>query len=88
MMSRVKAVKKSRKLYICMALNVIEGIMSGSNFTILYFLLNAILQNDLTREKLMKYASILGIIFVLCIYGIPSLIDSIKDIASNADSYM
>ena len=65
MMNRVKAIKKSRKLYICMALNVIEGLMSGSNFTTLYFLLNAILQNDLTKEKLMKYASILGMIFVL-----------------------
>ena len=39
MMNRVKAIKKSRKLYICMALNVIEGLMSGSNFTTLYFLL-------------------------------------------------
>ena len=36
----------------------------------------------------LTYAVFLGIIFVLCIYGIPSLIDSIKDIASNADSYM
>ena len=31
----------------------------------------------------LTYAVFLGIIFVLCIYGIPSLIDSIKDIASN-----
>ena len=36
----------------------------------------------------LTYAVFLGIIFVLCIYGIPSLIDAIKDIASNADSYM
>lgn len=36
----------------------------------------------------LTYAVFLGIIFVLGIYGIPSLIDSIKDIVSNADSYI
>lgn len=64
-MNKEKAIKKSKKLYICMALNVVEGLMSGTNFTILYFLLNAILQNNLTKENLMKYVSILGGIFVL-----------------------
>ena len=36
----------------------------------------------------LTYAVFLGIIFILCIYGIPSLIDSIKDIAANTDTYI
>ena len=36
----------------------------------------------------LTYTIFLGIIFILAIYGIPSLIDSVKDIASNADVYV
>lgn len=57
--------KKSKKLYICIILNVIEGLLSGSNCTILYFIIKEILENNLTKENLIKYSCILFGVFVL-----------------------
>ncbi len=57
--------KKTKKLYICMALNVLEGLLSGANFTVLYFVIKDMLAGALEKENLMKYAFMLGGIFVL-----------------------
>ena len=64
-MNSKNIMKKSKKLYICMILNVIEGLLSGSNFTILYFVIKEILDNNLTKENLIKYSCILFGVFVL-----------------------
>lgn len=57
--------KKTKKLYICMGLNVLDGLLSGGNFTVLYFVINDMLNNTLTKENFIKYAVILGVLFIL-----------------------
>ena len=57
--------KKPGKLYVCMGLNVLDGILSGVNFTILYFVMKEILDKSITRELLIKYSLILAGIFAV-----------------------
>ncbi|HCW52296.1 MAG TPA: ABC transporter ATP-binding protein [Clostridium sp.] len=64
-MSNNNVMKISNKLYRYMFFNVIEGIMSGANFTILYEVLKDMISNNLSKDNLVKYSLILFGIFIL-----------------------
>lgn len=56
---------KSKKLYVCMGLNLIEGLLSGSNFAVLYFVLSDMISKNMSIAKLKNYSVMLFSIFVL-----------------------
>ncbi|MDR5587353.1 ABC transporter ATP-binding protein [Clostridium aquiflavi] len=65
MNSSNNVMKKNKKLYISMILNVVEGLMSGTNFAVLYFLIKSLVGKTLSRELVMNYSTLLIGIFVL-----------------------
>ena len=67
-----KILKKTSKFYISMTLNVIEGLLSGFNFTVLYLIIKALVENSLSEELLFRLSGMLVLIFIvrLVIYSI------------------
>ncbi len=64
--------RKNKKFYIGMALNVIEGLLSGCNFLLLYEVMKMLWDGGAGLSRLLRPAAFLGVIFVLriIIYGI------------------
>lgn len=55
-----------------MTLNVIEGLLSGCNFTVLYLIIKALVEQSLSEELLLRLSGMLVLIFIvrLVIYSI------------------
>lgn len=64
--------RKNKKFYIGMTLNVIEGLLSGCNFLLIYEVMKTLWDASLDLSRLLRLAAFLGVIFVLriVIYGI------------------
>ena len=57
--------KKNSRFYIGIVLNVVEGILSGFNFLLLYEVMKMLWNGTAQLQALLKMAAFLGIIFVL-----------------------
>ncbi len=64
--------QKNKKFYLGMALNVVEGLLSGCNFLFLYEVMKMLWNGTADLHRLLRLAMFLGAIFVLriVIYGI------------------
>lgn len=64
--------RKNRKFYIGMILNVIEGMLSGFNFFMLYEVMKMLWAGNVNLSSLLRLTLFLGVIFVLriIVYGI------------------
>lgn len=56
-------IKKGKTFYKSMALFLIEGLLSGINFTLIFLIINDILTGSFTGESILKYTLILGVIY-------------------------
>lgn len=72
MQNNENIMKKTKTFYVSMILNVIEGIISGCNFTILYYLMRALINKDLTRDLVVNSSILLTVMFFvrLVLYSI------------------
>ena len=63
--------RKNRKFYIGMILTVIEGLLSGCNFFLLYGVMKMLWNGDADLPPLLRLTAFLGVIFALriVIYG-------------------
>lgn len=64
--------RKNRKFYIGIVLTVVEGLLSGCNFLLLYEVMKMLWNGSSDLSRLLWLAAFLGVIFVLriVIYGI------------------
>lgn len=64
--------RKNRKFYAGMILNVVEGLLSGCNFLFLYEVMKMLWDGGADLSRLLQLAAFLGIVFVLriVIYGL------------------
>ena len=64
--------RKNRKFYIGMILNVVEGMLSGFNFFLLYEVMKMLWIGNVNLSSLLRLTLLLGVIFVLriIVYGI------------------
>lgn len=62
---RDNPMRKNVKFYIGMILNVIEGILSGFNFLILYKVMKMLWDRSVNLSSLLHFTLFLGIVFVL-----------------------
>lgn len=53
LMNSESVMKKTKKFYISIVLNVIEGIISGCNFTVLYYLIKSLIKKNFTSNWLL-----------------------------------
>lgn len=69
---RENPMRKNRKFYIGMILNVIEGMLSGFNFFLLYEVMKMLWIGNVNLSSLLRLTLFLGVIFVLriIVYGI------------------
>ena len=69
---RENPMKKNGKFYIGMVLNVIEGMLSGFNFFLLYEVMKMLWAGNINLSSLLRLTLFLGVIFVLriIVYGI------------------
>ncbi|MDO4334086.1 MAG: ABC transporter ATP-binding protein [Eubacteriales bacterium] len=69
---RENPMRKSGKFYIGMILNVVEGMLSGFNFLLLYEVMKMLWDNSADLSELLRLSGFLGGIFILriVIYGI------------------
>lgn len=72
LMNSEGVIKKTKKFYISIVLNVIEGIISGCNFTVLYYLIKSLVKKDFTSKLVINMSILLAVIFIirLVIYSI------------------
>lgn len=64
--------RKNKKFYIGMILNVIEGLLSGCNFLLIYEVMQTLWDGNVELFHLLRLAGFLGVIFVarIVLYGI------------------
>lgn len=69
---RENPMRKNRKFYIGMILNVIEGMLSGFNFFLLYEVMKMLWIGNVNLSSLLRLTLFLSVIFVLriIVYGI------------------
>lgn len=69
---RENPMRKNRIFYIGMILNVIEGMLSGFNFFLLYEVMKMLWTGNVNLSSLLRLTLFLGVIFVLriIVYGI------------------
>ena len=63
-----KVFKPGKKLKLAIAGTVLEGLLAGSNFLVLYQVLELIFGSKITFEDIKRATFILGIIFVLRLF--------------------
>lgn len=59
------AMKKNKNFYAGIVLNILEGLLSGANFIILYYLFIAVFEGNLQMSRLLLLAGIMLIVFIL-----------------------
>lgn len=62
---RENPLKKNSKFYIGMAFNLVEGVLSGFNFLLLYEVMKMLWNRNASMHRLLCLAGFLGFIFVL-----------------------
>lgn len=69
---RENPMRKNSKFYIGMVLNVVEGMLSGFNFLLLYEVMKMLWDNNANLSALLRLTGFLGVIFILriIVYGI------------------
>ncbi|MFT4145088.1 MAG: ABC transporter ATP-binding protein [Mobilitalea sp.] len=70
-MNRCNPMRWNKKLYIAVFCIVLEGILSGSNFMLMYYIFEALWENRMSMEEIIGMTGILAGIFLLrlIIYG-------------------
>lgn len=58
------AMEKNKKFYAGIVLNILEGLLSGANFIILYYLFTAVFEGNLQMSRLLLLAGIMLIVFI------------------------
>lgn len=71
-MNQNSVMQKNSHFYLSMVLNVLEGLLSGCNFMLLYYCTQALWDNNLNMELIFKLTSVLGLVFLvrIIIYSI------------------
>jgi ATP-binding cassette subfamily B protein len=64
-MNADRVMKKNRRFYMAMLLNILEGLLAGCNFMTLYLSLRALLENGLNMKLLFTLTGILAAIFAV-----------------------
>lgn len=59
------AMKKNNRFYTGIVLNVLEGLLSGTNFIVLYYLFSALFDGNLDMSRIMALAGIMIAVFVV-----------------------
>lgn len=60
-----KVMKKNSDFYLSIFLNIIEGLLTGGNIIVLYFVLSALVNKSLDKTLLFKNTGILALVFVV-----------------------
>lgn len=64
-MDKKNAFTKNASFYLSIVFNVIEGMLAGFNFIVLYYTINALITEQLTMNLLTQILSLLGAVFVI-----------------------
>ncbi|GAA0076786.1 ABC transporter ATP-binding protein [Clostridium sp. CTA-5] len=64
-MNSKKVMKKNSAFYLSMLLNIIEGLLSGCNFMVLYFTMDALINKNLNKKLLLTLTGILALVFII-----------------------
>lgn len=64
-MNKENVYKKNRSFYISILCNVLEGMLAGFNFVVLFFTIEALINEHLTKKILLSIIFLLGAVFVL-----------------------
>ena len=67
-MQTYNVLKKNRTFYRGVYLTIIEGILSGSNFILLYEFIKQLWEKNIDMPKIMQITSILVVIFILRLF--------------------
>ena len=73
---REKPLKKNSRFYLGMVLNVVEGMLSGFNFLLLYEAMKMLWNGTINSPSLLRLSLFLGGIFILriVIYKVRSVV--------------
>lgn len=64
-MSADRVMKKNRRFYTAMVLNILEGLLAGCNFITVYLSIRALMDGSLNMELLLTLAGVLAAIFAI-----------------------
>jgi ATP-binding cassette subfamily B protein len=64
-MNADNVMKKNRRFYMAMVMNILEGLLAGCNFMTLYLSIRALMENDLNTGLLFTLTGILAAIFAV-----------------------
>lgn len=64
-MNQNNVLKKNRRFYLAMFLNVLEGFLSGANFFVLFECIKALWNRNLNTESLLRLTGMLLAVFVI-----------------------
>jgi ATP-binding cassette subfamily B protein len=60
-----KGIEKNKTFYKSMALFILEGLLSGINFTIIFVIIKDVLDLNFNYNQILKYSSILALVYLI-----------------------
>ena len=67
-MEQKKVLKKNKNFYCGVIFTVLEGLLSGSNFMVLYAVMQMLYRNEISIHTLLMLTGILDAIYVLRLF--------------------